>query len=107
MSFSASQSVSKYNSLFNTKKTCAETGKIGSISSIWDDDHILRLDENNWQCLWCNTSLQEINATKSLDHVMGKKGMYIKSCYVPKDKAYIKRYQDLQQYKQAHKGVLC
>ena len=79
MSFSASQSVSKYHSLFNTKKTCAETGKIGSISSIWDDDHILRLDENNWQCLWCNTSSQGHHATKALVNLISKEDMYIRS----------------------------
>ena len=33
---------------FNNEKTCAETeNRLDFISSIWDDDHILRLDENN------------------------------------------------------------
>ena len=50
---SASQLMSKYHSLFNNENTFAETEKnIDFISSIWDDDHILRLDENNWKCLW-------------------------------------------------------
>ena len=33
--------------------------------------------------------------------------MHIKSCYVPKEKAHTKIYQEIQQYKQARKGVLC
>ena len=44
----------------------------------------------NWQFLWCNTSFQVINATKALAHVLGKKGVHIKSCYVPKKKSYNK-----------------
>ena len=39
---------------------------------------------------------QGINATKALSHVFSKKGMHIKSCYVSKDKAHTKRYQELQ-----------
>ena len=37
---------------------------------------------------------------------MGNKGIYIKSCYVPKDKAHITRYQELQHFKNTRKGVL-
>ena len=32
--------------------------------------------------------------------------MYIKSCYVPKDKSHITRYQELHNYKQTRKGFL-
>ena len=107
MSYSASQSLSKYNYLFNNENTCAEIEtNIDFISSFWDDDLIQRLDENKWQCLWCKTSFEGINVTKALAHVLGKKGVYIKSCYVPKYKSHIVRYQELQQYKQAWKGVL-
>ena len=103
----ASQSLSRYHYLFNNKNTCAEIEtKINFISSIWDDDHILRHDEKNWQCLWCNTSFQGINATKAIDHVLGEKGVHIKSCYAPKDKSHITRYQELQHFKQAWKGIL-
>ena len=50
MSYSASQSLSKYYYLFDNEKTRAETEtKLDFISSIWDDDHILRIDENNWK----------------------------------------------------------
>ena len=79
MSYSASQSFSKYYYLSITKKTCAETEtKLDSISSIWDNDHILRLDEKKWYCLWCNKSFQGINATMALAYILGKKGMHIK-----------------------------
>ena len=88
ISSSASQSSLKFHLIFNNEKTCAETEtKLDFISSIWDDDHILRLDENNWQCLWCTKVFQGINATKSLAHVQGKKGMHIKSCYVAMEKS--------------------
>ena len=50
ISSSASQSFSKFHSLFNNEKTCEETEtNIDSISSIWDDDHTHRVDENNRQ----------------------------------------------------------
>ena len=80
--------------------------KLDFTSSIWGDDHILRIDEKNWKCLWCNTIFQGINATKALAHVLRKKGMDIKSCYVPKDTAHMTRYQELHHYKQTRKGVL-
>ena len=80
--------------MFNNEKTWAETEtKLDFLSSIPDDDHIQRLDENNWQCSWCTKTFQGINGTKALAHVLGKKGTHIKSCYVPKDKTHIKRYQ--------------
>ena len=49
---------------------------------------------------------QVINDTKALAHLLGKKGIHIKSCYVAKKKANTTRYQELQHYKQARKGVL-
>ena len=107
MSSSVSQLLSKYNYLLNHEKTYAETEtRLDFISFIWEDYHIMRLDENIWQCLWCNTMFQIINATKSISHILGKKGIYIKSCYVPKDKAHIKIYQGPQKYKQAQKVAL-
>ena len=97
MSSTTSQSSSKIHLFFNKGKTSAETEtKLDLISSIWDDDHILRLDEKNCQCLWYNQSFQGINYTKALAHVLGNKVMHIKICYVPKDKAHITRYQELQ-----------
>ena len=101
-----SQSSSKFHSFFNKENKSAETEtKLDFISSILDDGHILRLDEKIWQWLWCNKNFQGINDTKALAKLFGKKGMYIKSCYVPKDNAHITRYQELQNYKNTRKGV--
>ena len=70
MSTPTSQYSPAVHSFFNKEKTTAETTtKLGFISSIWDDDHIRRLDEKNWQLLWCNQTFQGINATKALAHV--------------------------------------
>ena len=57
-------------------------------SYIWDCDHILRVDENNWQCLLCNETFQGINADKALAHLIGNKGMRIRSCYSSVDILY-------------------
>ena len=89
-----SQYSSAFHSFFKKEKKSAETEtKLDFISSIWDDDHIWRIDEKNWQCLWCNQMIQGINATKALARVLGKKGMHIKSFYITKDKYHITRYQ--------------
>ena len=77
-----------------------------SISYIWDDDCIQRLDENNCQCLWFNKTFQGINAAKDLDHLLGGKVMNIKSCYVAMYKSYLTRYQELQNFKVDMKGVI-
>ena len=107
MSYPTSRPFPAFHSFFNKEKTSAETAtKLDFISSIWDDDHIRRLDEKNWQCLWCNQNFQGTNATKALANVLEKKGMHIKSCYVAKDKAHTTIYQELQHYKQARKDVL-
>ena len=99
---SASRSSPTFHSFFNKENTSAETEtKLVFVSSVCGNDHILRLDENNWQCLWCTKLFQGINATKDIAHVMGKKGVHLKRCCVPKDKYHITRYQELQHYKQA------
>ena len=83
MSSPTSQSSTALHSFFNKEKTSAETEtKFDFISSIWDGGHVGRLDEKNWQFLWCNQTFQGINATKALTHVLGKKGMHIKSLHV-------------------------
>ena len=107
MSSSSSQSLSKFHSLFNNENKCAETEtKLDFISSICDYDHIHPVDENNWQCLWCNTIFQGINATKALARILGKRGVYIESFYSSINKTHITRYQDLQHFKAAWKGVI-
>ena len=52
----------------------------------------MRLDENNWQYLCCTKLFQVINATKALIKVLWEKGIHIRICYFPKDKANITRY---------------
>ena len=97
MSSPTIQSSPAFHLFLNKEKTSAETEtKRDFISSIWDDDHIWRLDEKNWQLLWCDQNFQGINATKALAHLLVKKGTHIKSCYVSKEKHHIKRYQELQ-----------
>ena len=66
----------------------------------------MRLDKNNWKCLWCNTIFQGINNTTALACVMGKKGTYIKYIMFLIKNIYITRYQELQKYKQDRKGVI-
>ena len=74
-----SQSSLAFHSFLNKEKTSSETTtKLDIILSIWDDDHSKRLDEKNWQCLWCNQTFQGINATKALAHVLGKKVCILK-----------------------------
>ena len=107
ISSSSSQSSLILHSFFNKEKTSAETEtELYLISYIWDDDHILRLDDKTWQCLWYTKLFQVINANKSLAHVLGNKTMHIKSCNVPKYKACITRYQELQHFKQDQKFFL-
>ena len=78
---SKSHSSSKVHSFFNNEKTYAETDtKLDFISSIWDDDHILSLDEKNCKCLWCTKIFQGINDTKAPDQVLQKKCMHNKIC---------------------------
>ena len=70
MSSPTSQSSPAFHSFLYKEKTSAETAtKLDLISSIWENDHIMRLDEKNWQCLWYNKSFQGINASKALAHV--------------------------------------
>ena len=93
--------------MFINEKTFSEIeSKLDFILSKWDDDHIMGIYEKNWKCLCCNKSFQGINANIALANILGNKGMHIISFYVPKEKTDIKIYQELQQYKQAQKGVL-
>ena len=99
--------MSKNPYLFINEKTFSEIeSKLDFILSKWDDDHIMGIYEKNWKCLCCNKSFQGINANIALANILGNKGMHIISFYVPKEKTDIKIYQELQQYKQAQKGVL-
>ena len=48
--------------------------------------------KKNCKCLWCTKVFQGINANNALAQVLGKKGMYVISCYVIKEKVHITRY---------------
>ena len=72
-------SLSNYHHLFNRKLYHVGNIKVlSSISSIWKDDHIERLENNQGKCLWCNVKFQGINSIKDVAHVVGTKCMHIK-----------------------------
>ena len=67
-------SPSKYHLIFSRKPS--KSGNIAvliSISSIWEEEHTEKLEDNQWKCLWCDVKCQGINATKDLDRVIGPK----------------------------------
>ena len=82
------------------------TEVLSSIISIWEDDHIEKLENNQWKCLWCNVKFQGINATKAIAHVIGTKCVHIKRRRASIDQDHLSRYKDLQQIKAAKKGLL-
>ena len=100
-------SPSKYHLFFGRKPSNSKNIVVlTSIKSIWDDDHIEKLEDNQWKCLWCDFTFQRINATKSLAHVIGTKFMHIKRCTASIYQSHISRYKELQQIKSAKKGLL-
>ena len=100
-------SPSKYHILFGRKSSNSKNIVVlTSIKSIWDDEHIEKLEDNKWKCLWCDFTFQGLNATKALAHVIGIKSMHIKRCTASIDKAHLSRYKELQQIKVAKKGLL-
>ena len=50
--------------------------KLHYIPYIWDNDRIQVLDENKWQCFWCNKVFQVINSNKDMSQVLGTKGVH-------------------------------
>ena len=100
-------SPSKYHPLFSRKPS--NSGNIvvlSSISSIREYEHIERLEDNQWKCLWCDVKFQGNNETKSLAHVIGTKSMQINRCTASIDRSYLSRYKELQKIKSAKKGLL-
>ena len=107
MSYPSGKSSSKYHHIFSRKPSHASNIKVLSyISFIWEDDHIEKLENNQWKCLWCNVKFQGINATKYQSHLIETKFMHIKICRVSIDQAHLSRYKDLQQIKSAKKCLL-
>ena len=100
-------SPSKYHLLFSQKPS--HSGNIefrSSISSIWEDDHIEKLENNQWKCLWCNVKFQRINATKYLAHIIGTKFIHIKRYRSSIDQSYLSRYKESHQIKASKKGLI-
>ena len=107
MAYPHGNSLSKYHPLFGRKPLSSKNiAVLTSIKSIWDDEHIEKLEDNKWKCLWCDFKFQGVNATKALAHVIGTKCMHIKRCTASIDKAHISRYKELQKIKAAKKGLL-
>ena len=93
-------SPSKYHLLFSRKPS--NSGNIAviiSISSIWEDEHIEKLEDNQWKCLWCDVKFQGINAIKYLARVIVTKSMHIKISTASIDQACLSRYKELQKIK--------
>ena len=107
MADSHGNSPSNYHLLFGCKPSnSTNIAVLTSIKSIWDDDDIEKLEDNQWKCLWCDFTFQVINATKALAHIIGTKCMYIKKCTASIDQAHISRYKEFQQIKASKKGLL-
>ena len=79
---------------------------LSSISSIWKDDHIQRLENNQWKCLWSKFVFQGINDTKDIVHVIGTKCMHINICRDSTNQARLSRYKYLQLIKASEKGLI-
>ena len=100
-------STSKYHILFICKQSnSGNIAVLSSISSIWEDEHIEKLEDKQWKCLWCDVKFQGINVTTYLAHVIGTTSMHIKRCTASIDQHYLSKYKELQQIKSAKKGLL-
>ena len=99
-------STSKYHMLFSCKTLHSVNIEVlNYVSYIWEEEHIEKLENNQWNCLWCNVKFQGINATKSLTHVIGTKCMHIKRCTASIDQD-LSRCKDLHKIKATKKGLL-
>ena len=100
-------SPSKYHPIFSRKPSnSGNISVLSYISFILKDEHIEKLKDNQWKCLWCDVKFQGINATKALAHVIGTKSMHIKRCTASIDQAYLSIYKELQKIKAAKKGII-
>ena len=100
-------SLSKYHLIFSRKPSnSGNIAVLSSITSIWEDKHIEKLEDNQWKCLWFDVEFQGIDATKPLAHVIGNNSMHINICTASIDQAYLSRYKELQQIKAAKKSLL-
>ena len=85
-------SPSKYHLIFSRKRTnSGNIAVISSISTILEEKHTEKLEDNLSKCLWCDVKFQVINAKKALAHVIGTKIMLIKRCTDLIDQAYLSK----------------
>ena len=62
----SSNSSSEIHHLFHKKYSYSRIDVvIHFIYSVWLDDHIEKIDNNEWKCLWCGKTFQGINSTKT------------------------------------------
>ena len=94
MAYPYGNSPSEYHLVFSRKPLYSGNIEvISSISSIWEDNHIEKLDNNQWKCLWCYVKFQVNNATKDLARVIGTKFMHKKRCTDSIDQDYLSNYK--------------
>ena len=83
-------SPSKYHHFFSQKLLHKGNKKvIIYTTSIWEDEHIHGLENNQWKCLWCNVIFHVINDTKALAHVIRTRGIHINSCFTDIDQSTV------------------
>ena len=66
--------------MFHLKVSSRNKVKLKFISSICNDYNIEKLDNNQWNCLWCGVTFQAIDTTKSLACVLGLRDMNVNIC---------------------------
>ena len=83
-------SPSKYHLFFSSEPSkSGNIAVLSSISSIWEDEHIEKLENNQWKCLWHDVKFQGISEKKALAHVIGTKCMHIKRCTASINQDYL------------------
>ena len=98
---------SKYYLIFSCRASnSGNIAVLSSISSIWEEDHIWKLENNQWKCIWCDVKFQGINPKNDLAHVIGTKCIHIKRFTASIYQAYSSRYKEIQKIKAAKKGLI-
>ena len=73
----SSNSSSEIHHLFHKKYSYSRIDVvIHFIYSVWLDDRIKKLDNNEWKCLWYGTTFQGINSTKRFLLIYLEQGVY-------------------------------
>ena len=102
MSSPTSQYSPAFHSFFNKEKTSAETAtKLDFISYIWDDDHIRRLDGKTGNAYGVIEIFKKSILLRLLLTYWGRRVCKLKVVMFLRT-----NLQELQNYKQARKGIL-